>query len=74
MKTVKTAKIKVVNFSDLKIGDSILWSNVKRTIIDKDFDIYVKDLLDGNKIEKLKMFMTYYKIEECEEVEEPKCE
>lgn len=74
MKIVKTAKIKVVNFSDIKIGDSILWSNIKRTIVDKDFDIYVKDLPDGNKIEKLKRFMIYYLIEECEEVEEPECE
>ena len=71
VKIVTSAAIKVVKFSDLKVGDNILWGNWKRKIIQIDIRerIISVDNPYGDQIENLRPYMNYYVIESCEEIE-----
>jgi len=42
MKIVKEAEIEIVKFSDLKIGDEILWSNLRCKV--DDIDMFRREL------------------------------
>ena len=71
MKVVSNAVIKIVKFSELNIGDYILWSNWKRKVIDIDrlnFTIMVDDP-NTERTTELKIFANYYVIKSCVETE-----
>lgn len=71
MKIITDASIKVIKFSDLKIGDNILWGNWKRKVT--RIDIRERTILVDNPyddtLESLKAFTNYYVIKSCEEVD-----
>ena len=71
MKIVTSAAVKVVKFSDLKVGDNILWGNWKRKIIQIDIRerIISVDNPYGDQIENLRPYTNYYVIKSCEEIE-----
>ncbi len=72
-KTVKSAEIEVIKPSELRVGDYILWANWKRKVVKINLlnrFIVVSNPIDTT-IESLPLFLNYYKIISCEEVEEP---
>lgn len=72
VKIVKSAKIQVVKFEDLNVGDNILFKNKKREVrLINGLNGFVA--LDNTVFRTLEGFNKeplYYKIVECEEVEE----
>lgn len=71
MKYVKSAKIQIVNFKDLKIGDFILFDNQKRELVDinnLNGFIVLQSLKYKNR-EGHNATQNYLKIVECEEFE-----
>jgi hypothetical protein len=72
-KIVKSAQIEVIKPSELKVGDYILWSCWKRKVtkINKlNRFITVTNPIDNSE-ESLNMFLSYYRIISCEEIEAP---
>lgn len=72
-KTVKSAEIEIIKPSELRVGDYILWANWKRKVVKINLlnrFIVVSNPIDTT-IESLPLFLNYYKIISCEEVEEP---
>jgi predicted RNA-binding protein with PUA-like domain len=71
MKVVKSAKIQIVSFKDLKIGDHILFKNQNREIADinglNGFIALSNPTLRNR--EGFNAVKNYYKIIECEEEE-----
>ena len=71
MKLVTNATVKVVRFSDLKIGDNILWGNWKRKIVRINLEERTVSVDNpySNEIENLRIFTNYYIIESCVEID-----
>lgn len=71
-KTIKLAQIEVVKPSELNVGDYILQVNWKRRIV--KINLLNKFIVVSNPIndttESLPIYLNYYKIISCEEVEE----
>lgn len=70
MKKVSEAHVKVVSLRELNVGDYILWSNLKRKVVDIDYQnrkIKLNTPYDENLIEEFNSYNTYYKIIECTE-------
>jgi len=70
-KIVKSARIDVIKPSELNVGDFVLLRNCKREIIminELNGYIVVSNPI-SNKEQSLKMFLNYYRIVDCEEIE-----
>lgn len=70
MKIVKEAYIEIISLRNLKIGDYILWSNMKRKVVDIDYKnkkVKLNNSYNENLIDEYDSYIYYYKIIESKE-------